>query len=328
MGQQPAFLKHVPSNNRNLLTLPSVVVRERRIAMRTHQSDISRAFPLLLLLIGFVAECQAQDSGRIREIGRTTEKEIKVVLSSSFGNVSIARGESGKIVSVESQGSADDPPRIAIDYTVRNRVGYLEIGLGQDEDEKGGKKGGFNIGNLSRGSWDLHFSDAIPISFDVELGVGRGTFDMTGLQVKDFNLSTGASEVDMSFDQENALEIENMNIESGMSRFDGHNLLNANFKHFRFQGGVGSYTLDFGGSLKNEVEVDVEVGLGFVTLVVPKDIGARIIYVKNWASRLDFDSDFENTAENEYLSENFYHVPGKMNISLDSGLGSVKIRHR
>jgi hypothetical protein len=296
--------------------------------MRTQQSNIFWSFFILLLSTALVAQSRAQDSDRIREIGRTTEKEIKVVLSSSFGNVSIVRGDPGKIVSIESRGSAGDPPRIAIDYTVRNRVGYLEIGLGQDEDENGGKRGGFNIGSLSRGTWDLHFSDAIPISFDVELGVGRGTFDMTGLQVKDFNLSTGASEVDMSFDQENALEIENMNIESGMSRFDGRNLLNANFKHFRFQGGVGSYTLDFGGSLKTEVEVDVEVGLGFATLIVPREIGARVVYTKNWASKLDCDSDFESITENEYLSDNFYHVSGKINITLDSGLGSIKIRHR
>jgi hypothetical protein len=294
--------------------------------MKTRLANISWVFFLMLLTTVVVA--QSQESDRIKEIGRTTEKEIKVVLSSSFGNVSIARGEPGKIVSVESLGSADEPPRIAIDYTVRNRVGYLEIGLGQDENVNGGKKGGFNLGSLNRGTWNLHFSDAIPISFDVELGVGRGTFDMTGLQVKDFNLTTGASEVTISFDEENALEIENMNIESGMTRFDGRNLLNANFKHLHFQGGVGSYTLDFGGSLKREVEVDVEVGLGFATLIVPKEIGARIIYQKNWVSRLDCDPDFENTSENEYLSENFYRATGKMNISLDSGLGSVKIQHR
>jgi hypothetical protein len=296
--------------------------------MRNRTPDISPAFAVLFLAVVLGATCLAQDMERIKEIGRTTEKEIKVVLSSSFGNISIGRGEPGKIAVIESRGAADEPPRIMVDYTVRNRIGYLEIELGQDENEKSGKKGGIHVGNISRGTWDLHFSDALPISFDVELGVGRGTFDMTGLQVKDFNLSTGASEVEMSFDEENPLEIESMNIESGMSRFDGHNLLNARFKHFRFQGGVGSYSLDFGGSLKTEVGVDIEVGLGFATLVLPKNVGARVVYAKNWVSRLDCDSDFESGEENEYITSNFYRVPGKMNITLDSGLGSIKIRHR
>lgn len=265
----------------------------------------------------------------MKEIGRTTEKEIKVVLTSSFGNISVGRGDPGKIVSVENRGTADEPPRFIVDYAVRNRIGYLEINLGQGENEKSGKKGSIHLGNLSHGSWDLHFSTELPISFDIELGVGRGSFDMTGLQVKDFNLSTGASEVALDFDEENAVEIESMNIESGMSRFDARNLLNARFKHFRFQGGVGSYNLDFGGGpLKTEVGVDVEVGLGFATLVIPKDIGARVMYEKNWVSHLDCDPDFESSEENEYLSNNFYRVPGKLNITLDSGLGSIKIRHR
>jgi hypothetical protein len=296
--------------------------------MKTRFPKIAPIVVSLALIAATLPDGHAQESGRVQEIGRTTEKEIKVVLASSFGNVSIGRGESGKIVSVESQNAANEPPRIDVEYTVRNRIGYLEINLGQDDKQTSGKKGGIHVGNIDRGTWALHFSDALPISFDIELGVGRGTFEMTGLQVKDFNLSTGASEVELVFDEQNSLEIENLNIESGMSRFDGRNLLNARFKHFRFQGGVGSYTLDFGGTLKNEVEVDIEVGLGFATLIIPKEVGARVLYEKNWVSRLDCDTDFENTAENEYLSTNYYRVPGKMNITLDSGLGSIKIRHR
>ncbi len=296
--------------------------------MKTRFTQIAPIVASLALLAAARPDGHAQESGRVQEIGRTTEKEIKVVLASSFGNVSISRGESGKIVSVESQTAPEEPPRIDLEYTVRNRIGYLEINLGQDSKETPGKKGGIHIGNIDHGTWTLQFSDALPISFDIELGVGRGTFEMTGLQVKDFNLSTGASEVELAFDEPNPLEIENLNIESGMSRFDGRNLSNARFKRFRFQGGVGSYTLDFGGTLKNEVDVDVEVGLGFATIIIPNEVGARVLYEKNWVSRLDCDADFQNNAENEYLTTNFYRVPGKMNITLDSGLGSIKIRHR
>lgn len=293
--------------------------------MHTQIANIARSTTTLLLAALSFHDLQAQEAGRIKEIGRTTEREIKVVLASSFGNVTISKGEPGKIVSVTSQNAPDESPHMAVDYTVRNRIGYLEINLGKDseaDDE------GLHIGNLSRGHWTLQFSNELPISFDIELGVGRGEFDMSGLQVKDLNLSTGASEVDLNFSERNALEIENLTIESGVSRFDGHNLLNARFKNFHFQGGVGSYALDFGGPLRTEVQVDVEVGLGFVTLTVPREVGARVLYEKNWASRLDCDEDFEQNEDNEYLSTNYYRAPGKMNITLDSGLGSIKVRRR
>jgi hypothetical protein len=296
--------------------------------MKPNPAHIAVLLATAMLLAVCPAGSLAQDAERSREIGRTTEREIKVVLSSSFGNIAISRGESGKIVSVRNLDPSNAPPRITMDYTVRNRIGYLEVGLGTDGEQGGRKKGRIRVEHLEQGTWTLQFSDALPISFDVELGIGTGRFDMTGLQVKDFNLSTGASEVEMSFDEENALEIQNLNIESGMSRFDGHNLLNARFKHFRFQGGVGSYTLDFGGTLRSEVEVEVEVGLGFATLIIPKDVGARLIYEKNWVSRLDCDADFESNTESEYLSTNYYRAPGKMNITLNSGLGSIKVRRR
>ena len=293
--------------------------------MNTHIPNI-RCFAAVLVFTSLCfSAMHAQESDRVKEIGRTTEREIKVVLSSSFGNVSISRGEGGKIASVTSDAPANESPEMTVEYTVRNRVGYLEISLGQDNSDK---DGGIHIGNIDRGSWSLHFTDALPISFDIELGVGRGEFDMSGLQVKDLNLSTGASEVTMNFSEENALEIENLTIESGVSRFDGHNLLNARFKNFHFQGGVGSYSLDFGGPLRTEVQVDIEVGLGFVTLTLPKEVGARVLYEKNWVSRLDCDEDFESNEENEYLSTNYYRAAGKMNITLDSGLGSIKVRRR
>jgi len=270
----------------------------------------------------------SQGEKSIREIGRTTEKEIKVILSSSFGTVIISKGEGEKIFVMESTPGKESEGRMDVQYSVRNRIGYLEISLGEQGADQGNGKKSFHIENFDRGKWYLRFTDAIPISFDVELGVGRGDFNLSGLEVKDFNLSTGASDVSLAFDSPNMQQIENLNIESGVSKFDARNLNNANFKRFGFQGGVGSYTLDFGGVLQHEVDVDIEIGLGLVTLIVPQDIGARVMYEESWASKLDCDRDFRNAGENTYVSGNYHNVSGKMNINIDSGLGSIKVRRR
>jgi hypothetical protein len=178
------------------------------------------------------------------EIGRTTERELLVVLSSSFGNVSILPGQREKILMVQNLGR-DPDDTYTMDYAIRNRVGYLDLNLGEpgDPGEAGEEKKTSTL--LQQGPWELHFSPEIPLSLDVELSVGKGEFRMGGLQVKDFTLSTGASDVNISFDSPNVGTIENFNIESGLSRFRATKLGNANFKHLRFQGGVGSYLLDF-----------------------------------------------------------------------------------
>jgi hypothetical protein len=284
------------------------------------------------LAVAFVATSEGtalpQDGGNNREVGRTTEKELKVTLTSSFGSVNISRGKAEKMLQIESASRENEDPRIAMDYAIRNRVGYMDLSLGEGNRDNNGRRGGFRFSGFEGGKWFLKFSDAVPISFDVELGVGKGDFDLSGLQVKDFNLSTGASDVSLSFDEPNRGSIDNLSIESGVSKFDGRNLCNANFKRFHFQGGVGAYTLDFGGGLSSEVDVDVEVGLGVLTVYLPGDIGARVIYDKTWASKVDTPDDFRSTADNAYTSDNYYSAPGKMNIRIDSGLGSVKIRRR
>ncbi len=296
--------------------------------MQTRIVSISLLFTMACIVLATWCALAFADDGGSREIGRTTEKEITVVLSSSVGSVFISKGESEKILIADGVYKDEADPGISIDYAVRNRVGYMDLTLGEGHEEGEHKKGSFKISDVKDGKWYLKYSDAIPISFDVELGVGNGDFDLSGLQVKDFNLSTGASDVNLSFDQPNKSTIDNINIETGVSKFHGRNLGNANFKRFTFKGGVGSYTLDFNGSLKNEVDIDIEVGLGLLTVIIPDDVGAKIYCDESWISRLNCDKDFHATGDNSYLSDNFETAAGKMNIRIDNGLGSVKIRRR
>jgi len=280
---------------------------------------------LIMSTAAFVsAGASAEPGQETRDVGRTTERELNVVLSASFCSLSISRGEPEKVVIVESATESDDA-RVAIDYAIRNRVGYLEITLG-DRDDRSGGNAGIGLSNFDRGRWGLKLTDAVPISLDVELGVGSGRFDLGGLQVKDFNLSTGASDVSLSFQEVNAATIEDINIESGLGSFAASHLGNANFKRLRFQGGVGSCTLDFRGELDAEVDVDAEVGLGMLTIIVPDGVGARVLYDKNLMSHIDLDRDFSSSGEDEYVTDNYESARGRMNIRISSTLGNITVR--
>ena len=259
-----------------------------------------------------------------KEVGRTTEKELKVVLTSSFGTVRLEKGDREKVIAVEGNPSTENGSPFAVDYEIRNRIGYADVALG-DDDGNDQQTTGFHLKDLGGGKWSLKFSDAVPISFDMKLGVGKGRFDMSGLQVKDFNLSTGATDIDLAFDEPNRSTIENLSIESGVSKFDGRNLGNANFKHFHFQGGLGTYRLDFSGSLSTEADVDISLGMGVMTLIVPAGMGAKVYHEKNWVSHVDYADDFHATADNEYTSDNYSNASARLNIRIDSGVGSVKI---
>ena len=261
----------------------------------------------------------------------SSERELKATLQAGFGDVSISAGNSSSVLNAEVDAGTTLDLTDCIDYRVRDRVGYLNMSMdcSPAHNSDGGRRHkSIHFDNLETRNWRVQFTNAVPIAFDIELGLGKGDIDMTGLRVKDFSLSTGASSVKLRFDKPNPETIEEMNLEAGVSKFTAEGLCNARFQHLKFDGGVGSYTLDFGGELEKEIDADIEVGLGTLTIIIPEHTGAKLIYEKSWVAHLDLAGDFEEsgTQENTYYSANYSNAKGKINLRIDAGMGSVRIR--
>jgi hypothetical protein len=274
---------------------------------------------------------QASAGGLHKEIKRSTEKEVRIKLESSFGTVVCSKGVSDKVMIFDLKMEDDHKPNVDIDYRIKNDVGYLDISRESDggnsvslhfnDDDKGK-----NNGDFVSGKWYMRFTDAVPLSIDAELGAGRGDFDMTGLDIKDFTMSAGASSTTLLFGEPNKSEIEDFEIKSGVSKFVGEKLCNANFQRMTFEGGVGSYYLNFDGELHREVDVKIKIGLGVVTIVIPREAGAKVHYQENWFSNFSIDKDFDEERKGVYVTDNYSSAEGKMNIYIESGLGSVKVK--
>jgi len=278
-----------------------------------------------------VLAMQASAGGLHKEIKRSAEKEVHIKLESSFGTVVCSKGVSDKVMVFDLKMQDDHKPNVDIDYRIKNDIGYLDISresdggnsvslhFHDDDEEK-------NDGTFESGKWYMRFTDAVPLSIDAELGAGRGDFDMTGLDIKDFTMSAGASSTTLLFGEPNKSEIEDFEIKSGVSKFVGEKLCNANFQRMTFEGGVGSYYLNFDGELHREVDVKIKIGLGAVTIVIPRETGAKVHYQENWFSTFSIDRDFDEERKGVYVTSNYSSAEGKMNIYVESGLGSVKVK--
>jgi len=290
------------------------------------------SFSILVALLAFISRADSQTIQR--EITRTSEKEVKVKISASFGSVNIEKGNSDKIVEVYyRRKDKDSDPRLDLDYSLHRDIGDLRMemhphGVEVTSNDDGDHNVNIHLKNfdMKTEEWYIRLIDDIPLSIDAELGAGKNMFDFTGLEVNNLSISTGASSSKIVFDKKNQCEIEDFKIETGVSKFVAEKLNNANFKKLSFDGGVGSYFLDFGGDLDHTVDVDVNVGLGAVTLLIPRDIGVRIKYEDSWLSNLSIDDEFVRMKKGMYESENYLKANGKMNVYVASGMGSVKIR--
>ena len=294
----------------------------------TRYHTLLKAAPFVL---SAVLAMQASAGGLHKEIKRSAEKEVRIKLESSFGTVVCSKGVSDKVMVFDLKMQDDHKPNVDIDYRIKNDIGYLDISresdggnsvslhFHDDDEEK-------NDGTFESGKWYMRFTDAVPLSIDAELGAGRGDFDMTGLDIKEFTMSAGASSTTLLFGEPNKSEIEDFEIKSGVSKFVGEKLCNANFQRMTFEGGVGSYYLNFDGELHREVDVKIKIGLGAVTIVIPRETGAKVHYHENWFSTFSIDRDFDEERKGVYVTSNYSSAEGKMNIYVESGLGSVKVK--
>lgn len=268
----------------------------------------------------------AVNAGVHREIQRTNEREVVMKLESLFGNVYVSRGDPGKILSADIRFEGNEKAKTNIDYNVRNSIGYLNINLNKGDQYHEGDEHDVQLNDIENGKWYLRFTDAVPIRLDAELGCGRGEFDLTGLRVKRFKLSTGASSVILRCDEPNRSVIEDLHIESGVGKLVATKLGNTNFRRLKFSGGVGSYDLDFGGDFRSEADVMIEVGLGAITINIPDNIGAKVMCQESWISKIHLDAAFVEREDNTYYTDNYSSAPGRLNIRVEAGLGSVRIQ--
>ncbi len=286
----------------------------------------------ILLIAAFLSlvidPARATDSPREnlhREFTRTKEQTVRVVVDVAFGSLTLERLTDSRIATVDYDESEDDEHKVIVSYEVDGNEGVLKIRLKKSSHFWG--DGDSENGNKDR-HLTLRLTKELPLTLDVELGAGRGEIDLSELQVRDLKISTGASSVALRCDEPNQIAAGDVEIESGVSKFTASNLSNLNFHSMKFSGGVGSYRLDFAGSLRRDADVKVEVGLGSIVVNIPQQIPARVFYDDSWLSSFDLDDAFEKERNGVYQTSNFTDSSNRLTLRIESGLGSVKVRRR
>jgi hypothetical protein len=126
-----------------------------------------------------------------------------------------------------------------------------------------------------KNEWDLKLSDT-PLDLTVQAGAYEGDLELGGLALKSLTVRDGASHVDLSFLEPNQTEMSLLRYETGASDVKLTGLANANFSTLTFSGGAGNYTLDFSGDLQRDAVVEIEAGLGNLSLVIPDEVDATV----------------------------------------------------
>jgi len=212
-----------------------------------------------------------------------------------------------------------DPRRIEVfaEYEKRGSVGFLEF-----ESDQHRIRDIDNDSNL----WDIVLSDRYPTEMEINIGACRSEIDLSGLPLKLLSLDVGAAEGRIIFGRPNPIEADEIIINAGAASFSADKLGNAAFRRLTFEGGVGSFELDFSGEYKTRARARISIGLGSATIIIPRDLPVRVEADDGFLSSVEIDDGGRGEYDDDYYeSDDFRDADIGLSLSIDVGLGSVEV---
>lgn len=268
-----------------------------------------------LAVFVMVSSLNAQE--KTQRIERTDEKELKLKVEYAAGRLQFKKTTEDILCQLSARALQDDiTPRVQ--YQKNGTTGFLSIGIMQDEN--------LRLSDFGDQDWTLELTDKIPVSLNIELGASKSRFDFGGLRLRDVNLQLGASSSTVDFSSANRDRMNKLKIEAGVSKLTATGLCNANFERFEFEGGVGSYSLDFSGHLSDYSRARIAVGVGKIKIRIPTSTPFRITIDDNMFSSVAVSLDGSSVnVDRVYESDNLDEDSPFLDLKVEAGIGQIVV---
>jgi hypothetical protein len=171
-------------------------------------------------------------------------------------------------------------------------------------------------------SMRLGLSPDIPLALDLQLGAVSSDVELGGLALRRVRYETGASETHLRFSRPNPLPCSELVMRAGAAEFEARQLANANCARVSFDGGVGRVMLDFTGTMRQNIEADLNVGFGSLDLRLPRDVGVAVHLSRFLAS---FDAAGFEQRGGVYYSANWETARQRLTLRVNASLGGVQV---
>lgn len=281
-----------------------------------------------LVLVGLVVAVAT--AARLTNVTKQMEaldvEQIDVELKLTVGSFSLNKLSAGKSVVAEFEGDYDES-QYEYNHTFENQG---RRGTFSFESELVKQRGSAELdGDDNR--WEFAFAPEVDCSYDIEIGAAEADLDFGDLTVSDLKLDIGAADVNIDFSSPNRTVLRDLKIDAGACDLELRNLGNSRFEFLTFDGGMGSFTLDFTGDFDFKAEASIDVGLGSIDIVIPEGIGVRIEAEENWFNSIDFPKrSFSKVRgrDDVWENDNFKTAKGRLTLVLAVGMGSADIRMR
>jgi hypothetical protein len=232
------------------------------------------------------------DVGELRTTSVTVNPEdadqVRVYLKMGAGELNVDNGADG-LMDADFTFNVDDwEPTVT--YTVNDGEGRLTVEQPRTEE--------LSVGSNFHNEWDIRFGDRVPMDMRIDCGAGEQDIDLAGLPITELDMKLGAGDVNVDLSD------------------------NAMLTRLEFDIGAGDVDINLDGPWSNDVDVDIQGGVGQTKLRLPRDIGVRVDVTKGIG---DVDASGLYREGNAYVNEAYGESDVTLDINLQAGIGRVQL---
>jgi hypothetical protein len=167
--------------------------------------------------------------------------------------------------------------------------------------------------------WQLKLGQT-PTDLTINAGAYDSTLNLGGIPLTGLAINDGASNSNITFATPNPSRMQHLAYKTGASTVSLTGLGNANFTDMTFEGGAGSYTLDFSGKLLQPSNVRISSGVSNFKIIVPTTTACKVVMTGAMNS-VSTQGDWK-------VNDTTYSLPGQgpmLTITVELGVGSLEL---
>jgi len=242
------------------------------------------------------------------EVPRNGAEEMQVEIVLGAGEISMSAGDPDPLFAGSFRTNVAE---WAPEVTASESLLHIEQGHAEGMAEPG-----------ARNEWDLRFSPEVALDMDLEIGACQGELDLTDLALTRLSLETGASDLIIHFGAPNPARMDSLSIRAGAASLRLEGIGNASPRLMTVKGGVGNLFLDLSGSWAESARVDVEAGMGSLTILLPRDVGVRV--EGEVLGSINVGSGLSRVGD-AYVNDAYGETETELVVELAVGVGDVEL---
>jgi hypothetical protein len=158
------------------------------------------------------------------------------------------------------------------------------------------------------------------VSYKLTGDTGEITIDQS--KSEDINVNKGGLKNEWNLQVTNKVPME-LIVNSGASA-STLNLSGLKLQDLQINAGVGDLTVDLSGDWNNSFDVNMDMGVGVTTLILPKDVGVKVISEKGLGVRSV--EGLSSEGDGVYVNDKLGKSDVTITVNADLGIGEFEIK--